>query len=56
MRSMDHRIFRTFEEFEREELRRTASVGPAADDDLATLLGGGEPGERRRRPSWDEDE
>ena len=31
-RNSDQRIYRTFEEFEREELRRADSLGAAVDD------------------------
>jgi hypothetical protein len=42
MRQNDQRIYRTFEEFEREELRRTDTDSPGAnasiDDMIATLF------------------
>jgi hypothetical protein len=34
----DQRIYRTFEEFEREELRRADSVSTSVDDMITTLF------------------
>ena len=34
----DHRIYRTFEEFEREEIRRLDAVGTSVDDQLNELF------------------
>jgi hypothetical protein len=57
MRNMDHRIYRTFEEFEREELRRAESGGSSMEDEMSSLLGEREPGEgKKRRSSWDDEE
>jgi hypothetical protein len=39
MRNGDHRIYRSFEEFEREELRRMESVGSTVNDMIDTLFG-----------------
>lgn len=39
MRHSDHRIYRTFEEFEREELRRVDSVSASVDDMIDTVFG-----------------
>ncbi len=39
MRDDEQRIFRTFEEFEREELRRMESVGASVDEMIASLFG-----------------
>jgi len=39
MRQNDQRIYRSFEEFEREELRRMESVGASVDDMIDTLFG-----------------
>jgi hypothetical protein len=52
----DQRIYRTFEEFEREELRRDASFG-SVDDSLDELFAGElelEPGARRRGRAADD--
>ena len=35
----DMRIYRTFEEFEREELRRMEAVGNSVDEMIATVFG-----------------
>jgi hypothetical protein len=58
MRHGDHRIYRSFEEFEREELRRMESVGATVNDMIDTLFGEEldfEPS-RSRRGGYDDDE
>jgi hypothetical protein len=35
----DMKIYRTFEEFEREELRRTEAVGNSVDEMIDTIFG-----------------
>jgi hypothetical protein len=54
------RIYRTFEEFEREELRRMETVGTSVDDMVETVFGEEldfeRSGERKRRSPWDDDE
>jgi hypothetical protein len=65
MRQNDQRIYRTFEEFEREELRRTDTDsyrgGASVDDMIATLFN--EAGQeldfeapRKKRSTWDDDD
>jgi hypothetical protein len=39
MRNNDQRIYRSFEEFEREELRRMESAGASVEDMIDTLFG-----------------
>jgi hypothetical protein len=39
MRHADHKIYRTFEEFEREELRRMDSVSASVDEMIDTVFG-----------------
>jgi hypothetical protein len=65
MRQNDQRIYRTFEEFEREELRRTdtdsTGVGATVDDMIATLVDQGAQeldfeAPRKRRASWNDDD
>jgi hypothetical protein len=60
MRQTDQRIYRTFEEFEREELRRAETVGASVDDMAATVFGEEldfeRAEERKRRSAWDDDE
>ena len=60
MRQTDQRIYRTFEEFEREELRRAETVGASVDDMVATVFGEEldfeRAEERKRRSPWDDDE
>jgi hypothetical protein len=64
MRQNDQRIYRTFEEFEREELRRTetdSAGGGSVDDMIATLFSEGAQeldfeAPRQRRSPWDDDE
>jgi hypothetical protein len=53
----DDRIYRTFEEFEREELRRAEALGATVDDMIDSIFGE----ESRKaattaRPGWDDDE
>ena len=58
MRQIDQRIYRTFEEFEREELRRDGyfeSVDSMIDDMFAGELDFGD-GEGRRSSRKDDDE
>jgi hypothetical protein len=58
-RSADQRIYRTFEEFEREELRRDgyfASVDEMIDDMFAGELDFSDGDSRRRSKDDDEDE
>ena len=57
----DQRIYQTFEEFEREELRRMDSLGASAVDDMLDDLFEGEldfdaPAGRRSRAARDEEE
>jgi hypothetical protein len=66
MRQMDQRvyrtIYRTFEEFEREELRRSETVSASVgDDDLVATVFGEEldfepAGQRRPAQRWNDDE
>ena len=58
MRNNDHRIYRTFEEFEREELRRMETVGSSVDEMVDTIYGQELDFEApaQRRSSWDDDE
>jgi hypothetical protein len=60
MRQNDQRIYRTFEEFEREELRRVDSVGTSVEDMVASLfdeeLDIDRPARARRRSARDDDE
>jgi hypothetical protein len=59
MRQLDQRIYRTFEEFEREELRRMETVSASVDDMVDALYGQEldfERGERQRRSSWADDD
>jgi hypothetical protein len=59
MRNMDQRIYRTFEEFEREELRRMETVSASVDGMMETAFGEEldfERGDRKRRRAWDDDE
>jgi hypothetical protein len=56
MRDED-RIFRTFEEFEREELRRAEALGASVDDMIDSIFGE----ESRKaatvaRSGWDDDD
>jgi hypothetical protein len=60
--AFNDRIYRTFEEFEREELRRMETVSASVDDMIDTIFGkeldfdasgGGKGGGRK---SWDDDE
>jgi hypothetical protein len=57
MRHGENRIYRSFEEFEREELRRMESVGASVNDMIDTLFGEEldfEPSRSRR--GFDDDE
>jgi hypothetical protein len=60
MRQID-RIYRTFEEFEREELRRMETLGTSVNDLMAGLFdddleGAAQEGRRQRSAGWDEEE
>jgi hypothetical protein len=59
MNNSDHRIYRTFEEFEREELRRLETAGSSVDEMIDTIFGQEldfEAGQTRRKSGWDEDD
>ena len=58
MNNSDQRIYRTFEEFEREELRRMETADSSVDEMINTIFGGELDFEApARRPSpWDDDE
>jgi hypothetical protein len=58
MKNSDQKIYRTFEEFEREELRRMETVGSSVDDMLDTIFSEELDFEApaRRRSPWDDDE
>jgi hypothetical protein len=59
MNNSDQRIYRTFEEFEREELRRMDAVGSPVDDMMESIFGeelNFEAPAGRRKSAWDEDE
>lgn len=56
MRNSDHRIYRTFEEFEREELRRMESVGSSVDEMIDSLFEQELEAPAQRRSSWDDDD
>jgi hypothetical protein len=60
MRHNDERIYRTFEEFEREELRRVDSVDTQVDEMMAPAFGDEldlePPVARKRRSRWEEDD
>jgi len=53
-------IYRTFEEFEREELRRIDTVSASVDDMVATVFGEEldfeRAGERKTASRWNDDE
>jgi hypothetical protein len=53
----DDRVYRTFEEFEREELRRMETLGASVDDMIDAIFGE-ESGSKRGagRSGWEEDE
>ena len=58
-RHAEQKIYRTFEEFEREELRRMETVSASVDDMVEQLYGAEldfERGERKRRSSWEDDD
>jgi hypothetical protein len=59
MNNSDHRIYRTFEEFEREELRRLETVGSSVDEMIDTIFGQEldfEASGKRSKSAWDDDE
>lgn len=58
MRYRDQKIYRTFEEFEREELRRADSLGASVDDMIDSAFGELEfdADAARRGRSWDDDD
>jgi hypothetical protein len=59
MKNSDQRIYRTFEEFEREELRRMDAVGSSVDEMIDTIFGEEldfEAPAARRKSAWDEEE
>jgi hypothetical protein len=58
MKNSDHRIYRTFEEFEREELRRMETVDSSVDSMIDGIFGQELDFEApaRRRSTWDDDE
>jgi hypothetical protein len=48
------RIYRSFEEFERDELRRMETLGASVDDMIDAIFG--EESTRNTRSRWDEDD
>jgi hypothetical protein len=48
------RIYRSFEEFERDELRRMETLGASVDDMIDAIFG--EESARGTRSRWDEDD
>jgi hypothetical protein len=55
MRSHDQdRVYRSFEEFERDELRRMETLGASVDDMIDAIFG--EESARAGRSRWDDDE
>jgi hypothetical protein len=48
------RIYRSFEEFERDELRRMETLGASVDDMIDAIFG--EESSRSTRSRWDEDD
>ena len=55
MNSRDNdRIYRSFEEFERDELRRMETLGASVDDMIDAIFG--EESTRNARSRWDEDD
>jgi hypothetical protein len=55
MNSRDNdRIYRSFEEFERDELRRMETLGASVDDMIDAIFG--EESVRNARSRWDEDD
>jgi hypothetical protein len=60
MRHNDQKIYRTFEEFEREELRRVDSVDMQVDAMIAPASGDEldfePPATRKRRSRWEEED
>jgi hypothetical protein len=58
MRNSDQKIYRSFEDFERDELRRLESLGASVDDMIDTLFGEELDFEApaQRRAAWGENE
>jgi len=58
MRNSDQKIYRTFEEFEREELRRMDTAGASVDEMIDTIFGEELDFEApaRRSSPWNDDE
>jgi hypothetical protein len=58
MRNSDQKIYRTFEEFEREELRRLDTAGASVDEMIDTIFGEELDFEApaRRSSPWNDDE
>ena len=52
----DQRIYRTFEEFEREELRRAEALGASVDDMIDSIFGEESRKAAPARSGWDDDE
>jgi hypothetical protein len=50
----DDRSYRSFEEFERDELRRMETLGASVDDMIDAIFG--EQSSRNTRSRWDEDD
>jgi len=48
------RVYRSFEEFERDELRRMETLGASVDDMIDAIFG--EESARSNRSRWDDDE
>jgi hypothetical protein len=54
----DQKIYRTFEEFEREELRRSETMSASVDDMISSIFGQELDFDSvtQRRRSWDDEE
>jgi hypothetical protein len=50
------RIYRTFEEFEREELRRLDTMSASVDEMIDSLFGDDAESDGRRRSRWNEED
>jgi hypothetical protein len=55
MRNSD-RTYRTFEEFERDELRRFEAPGASVDDMLDSIFGEESDGRSARSSAWDDED